>query len=306
MKEYLFKFRGQAFDGAFALFKRTVLPNFILRIIMSIISMAILVPLLLATFGWTLRDFMNFGEKMREASQAAASGEDFMDVFGNMFGSPNFLYLLLTIIVGLIIYCWMFYAYFRLNDNEVRSRNNSFISALGSSFSGKIFSILGYYVLYFILYMIIAFIFIFLIAIIMNASQAAGILIGFLGSFLVIFFLMRFSIGGAAIVHGNLSIGEAISYSYRHITWKRSALIFLILLIVLIVFFLLSYLISLITFSIVDKGADSVTALVVTQIFSSITSSIIGAFIYASMTTLYFRYSTEAVEDEDVKEHLVV
>ncbi len=305
MKDYLLKFRSQAFEGAMSLFKRTLIPNFVLNIVMSIISLAILIPIILKAFGWGLTDFMNFGEKMQEMSQTMRTGSDSSEVFKNMFSSLNFIYLFLAILLGMLIYCWMFYTFLKLNDNEVRTKNNGFVSALAGSFSGRIFTILGFSIVYALLYTTIGVIFIFLMVMLIAVTKPIGILLAFFGFFVIVIFMLRFSLGLPAIVHGNMSISEAMSFSYRSLTWKRAGMIFLVGLILMIVLIILSLIITGITFSIIDKNSDSITSLVVQQIFSSITSAIIGAFIYASLTALYFRYSNDNVEETDYNDHLV-
>jgi hypothetical protein len=305
MKEYLLKFRSQAFDGAIALFKRILLHNILLNFVMTVISLAIITPLMLKSFGWTLSDFINLGNRMKEASQTAGSGNNPFEIFTGVFEIKDPLFFVLAIILGLIIYCWIFYTFMKLNDNEVRTRNNSFISALAASFSSKIFSILVYSVLYAIFYTIVLLVYMFLVSMLVSVSKVAGILIGFIGFFVVAIFMIRFTLGLPAIVHGNMSISQAISFSYKNLTWKRSALIFLISIILGLAMALLLGILTFVIFLIINKDTESIRNYVIQQIFSSLAGSIIGAFIYASMTTLYFRYSDDMVEEMDVKDHLI-
>jgi hypothetical protein len=305
MKEYLLKFRSQAFDGAISLFRRVLLPNILLTFIMTFISLAIIIPLTLKSFGWSLSDYMNMDETMKAAGQNASSSSNPFEVFMSVFGTINPLFLTLTIIISILIYCWMFYTFMKLNDLEVRERNNSIVSALASSFSGKVFTILIYSLLYSIMNLVITVVFFFLIAMLASVSTAAGVFVGFVGFFILLMFLLRFSLGLPAIVHGNMTISEAISFSVKNITWKRAGLILFIGIILVIALLLLLGILSFVALLFVEKDSVTVSSFVVQQILTSIAGAIVTAFIYASMTALYFRYSNDHVEDMDVKDHLI-
>ena len=302
MKEYLLRFRSQAFDGAMSLFKRILLPSIVLNIVMTVISLAVLVPLFIKSFNWTMADFMNFGERMREIAEDSNNSSE---VIAGMFSTVNYTFFFLTMLIGLLIYCWMFYTMLKLNDNEVRYRNNSFASALAQSLSSKIFTILGYVLVYAIFYTVATVIFFFIIVTLMTLSKALGIILGFLGFIMIMIQMLRFALGFPAIVHGNMGIADAISYSFRHLTFKRALMLFLIFIIIGIAFIILSTIIAAITSAVVGDSSASITAFIIAQLFSSLASAVLGAFIYASMTALYFRYSSDETEEIDVKDHLV-
>jgi hypothetical protein len=306
MKDYLLKFRSQAFDGAISLFKRTLIPNFILSIIISLVALAVITPLALKAFNISLKEFIDMGENMQGFSQRANSGEDPRTIFSNLFNSFNMLFVFLMIITGLILYSWMFNAYFQLNDNEVKNKDNSFLHALSKSFSRKTFAILGYTLIYLLIYIGIFVLFVVLIALLMQTAGFIAAIAGFILFFVVMIFMLRFTLGFPAIVHGNMTVAESLSFSFRHLTWKRAGLIFLVSIILLIALMLISLVISLITMAIVNKETSgSLTFLIVSQILNTITLAIIGSFIYASMTAQYFRYSNDEVEDENMDRHLV-
>jgi hypothetical protein len=306
MKDYLLKFRSGAFDGAISLFKRILIPNFILSIIISLAGLVILTPLALEAFNMNLKDLINMGENMQEFSQKARSGEDVSAIFSNLFSSFNVLFVCLMFVVGLIVYSWMFNAYFQLNDNEVKNKDNNFLHALSMSFSKKTFTILGYMLIYFLIYLAVLMLFVALFFMLIKVASVIGGLVAFILFFVVLIFMLRFSLGFAAIVHGNMSVSEALSFSLRKLTWKRAGLIFLIGIILLIAMMLISLIISMITLAIVNKEtSSSLTFLIVSQILNTITSAIIGSFIYASMTALYFRYSTDEIEDEHMDRHFI-
>jgi hypothetical protein len=307
MKEYLQKFRAQAFEGSMSLFKRILVSNFILNVITTLIILAVMVPLLLKTFGWQIADMMNFKEKMQQATVIAQTGGDPADIFRSIFDVIDPFYLCLMIIIGICIYCWMINVFLKLNDNEVRSGNRNFVSALSSSFSGNILSILGFLLVYSILYSIVILVFMFLIVMLVSVSKVMGVLLGFIGFFVIVILMLRFSLGLPAIVHGRMNIADAISFSFKHITMKRAGLIFLFALILAILAGILSVIINMIVLAIIGKdGGDTITALIVQQVLSSVSGAIIGAFIYAAMTALYFRYSSDETGEQDVKDHLVM
>jgi hypothetical protein len=306
MKEYLMRFRSQAFEGAISLFKRTLLPNFVLSLVMAVISALVIVPLTLQAMGWSLGEFVNMNDNMQEMATKMGSENNPSDVFASMFGTMNITLMLLTMIVGVLMYSWIFFAMMNLNDREIRMKDNSFISALSSSFSGRIFTILGFFILYALIYLAITVIYIFLIFLLMKAASVLGIIVGFIGFFVLILFLLRFILALPAIVHGRMNVTEAIAFSMKHITWKRSGLLFLMGIILMIVFAVFAAILGLIFFSVIRKeGSDVMTLFITNQGISLISSVIIGTFAYASLSTLYFRYSDDEVGETDYQDHLI-
>jgi hypothetical protein len=307
MKEYLQEFRNQAFEGSIKLFRRILIPYFVLNVIIAVISLTVLVPLLLKAFGWELADFLSLSEKMQEASQVARNGGDPMEIFTNIFGSIQPLFIILYIITGILVHCWLINAFFTLNDNEVRHGSRSFAKALAASFNGRILNIFGYLLAYCLFTFVLVLVFIFLIVMLVSISKIIGVILGFIGFFAIIIYLFRFSLGLPALVHGHMNFGDAIAFSYRHITWKRAGLIFLVFLILFILFAILSYILNLMVFAVLGKEGNSPgMMLVVQQVLSAITGGILGAFIYAAMSALYFRYSSDEETEQEAKDHLVI
>jgi len=139
------------------------------------------------------------------------------------------------------------------------------------------------------------------------AAAFIGIIFGFILFFVVSIFLIRFMFASPALVHGNMGVFESINYSFRNITWKRAALLFLMGIVSFIVSALLGMIIGLLTnlMGLNVEGA-SFTMLCIGQVIETITNSVIAAFFLASFTAIYFRYSDDEEEEpQGIEEHFI-
>lgn len=306
MNAYLLKFRDQAFEGAFSLFKRTLGPNLLITIIFSILNLLLVLPLMLIGLGISLGDIKNMKGKFEDLQGKVDSIDDLLDIFRPFFDHVNIPVVLLAVLVALLIYSWMHYAYLKLNDNEVRTGNRSFANAIMRSFSTGILKLIGLLILVYLITIAVMVVFFLLVGLLMQISSVIGILIGFIGFFVVLIFIIRMILAMPALVHGNLSIGQSLSYSFRHITWKRAALLMLMgiafIIVALIVSAIVAYLLSL---TIGTKALDNPVLFGIQSLVESIVGALTGAFAYASLTALYFRYSNDEGQTDD-SEHLIV
>ena len=141
----------------------------------------------------------------------------------------------------------------------------------------------------------------------MQISKILGIFIGFVGIFFLMFFILRFSLGFAAIVHGKMSINEAFAYSFTKITFKRAAMLFLMGIVTLVVMGIAGGIGGMIVHLLVSRDhSDPMIYYVVNQIFGTIMGVIVSTFIFTGSSALYFRYSAdEDQENEELSEHLI-
>ncbi|MDI1234290.1 MAG: hypothetical protein PSX81_08415 [bacterium] len=307
MKEYLQLFRGSAFNGAFAVYKRTLVSNVLMNLLIYSISGAILIPLLLSGLGWELADLLNFQEKIKETFSAITPGSNPMEIFLQLFGSVNYAYIFLAALVAIIISAYKNVALYKLNDNEVRDANRNMLDALKDGFSEKVISMIGLTFVLGLLMVVVILGYGLIVYLLYSMAVFAGILFGFILFFFVAIFIIRFSFASPALVHGNMGVFEAINYSFRNITWKRAGLLFLLGVVVVIISMILGMIVALL---IKLTGIDSPTAgmpqMIANQAIQNVINSLIGAFFFASFTAIYFRYSDDSDgEEKSLEEHFI-
>lgn len=307
MKYYLAQFRDQVFNGSLSLYKRVFLQFLILNIVIGLISLAVYTPLILKLFSWNFSDLVGVQTKMEEMGELLKKGGDPYTLLEGVFGTPNYIYLLPLVVFGLFIGIWSMNVYYQLNNAEIRNSNRSIFEAIKLSFSPQLISLLGFMVLYYLLSIASFIIFMTVVVMLMQTINILGVLVGFIGFFFLLFFILRFSLGFAAIVHGKMSISEAFGFSFTHITFKRAAMLFLMGIVTLVVMGIASGIGGVLVHLIVNREhSDPMTYYVVNQIFGTIMGVIVSTFIYTGSSALYFRYSNdEDQEDAELSEHLI-
>jgi hypothetical protein len=307
MKYYLAQFRDQVFNGSLSLYKRVFLQFLILNIAIGLISLAVYTPLILKLFSWDFSDLVGVQTKMEEMGELIKKGGDPYTLLEGVFGTPNYIYLLPLVVFGLFIGIWSMNVYYQLNNSEIRNSNRSIFAAIRLSFSPQLLNLLGFMVLYYLLSIASFIIFMTVVVMLMQTINILGVLAGFIGFFFLLFFILRFSLGFAAIVHGKMSNSEAIGFSFTHLTFKRSAMLLLMGIVTLVVMGIASGIGGVLVHLIVNREhSDPMTYYVVNQIFGTIMGVIVSTFIYTGSSALYFRYSNdEEEEDAELSEHLI-
>jgi hypothetical protein len=128
-----------------------------------------------------------------------------------------------------------------------------------------------------------------------------GGFLGFVLAFFVAAFLLRFSVSIPAVCHSNRSIIDSFGFSYRNVTWRRAFKLLLTAIICCIALFVLAIVLGLA----MSGFSGSSMGIFVSQILQMVIMSIMGAFIYSGMSTLYFRYSEDQSDEDNLAEHLV-
>ena len=307
MKYYLTQFRDQVFNGSLSLYKRVFFQFLLLNILIGIVSLLVYTPLILNLFNWGFSDLINLQTSMQEMGETIQKGGDPSEALEGLFGTPNYLYMLPLLLFALFITIWTLNLYYQLNDSEIRNKNRSILNALKNSISPQLFTILGFMVLYYLLCIASFAIFMFTVVMLMQISKILGILIGFVGIFFLVFFILRFSLGFAAIVHGKMSINEAFGFSFTKITFKRAAMLFLMGIVTLVVMGIAGGIGGMIVHLLVSRDhSDPMIYYVVNQIFGTIMGVVVSTFIFTGSSALYFRYSNdEDQENEELSEHLI-
>src|SRR6188472_1627508 len=113
MKEYLLLFRDQVFNGALMLMKRVLVSNIIISVLVSAVSIALIVPLILKAIGWTFADLVGLKEKMQSIPKYVSDSGDIKGFFMQMFGNINYGYLAVAILVGILFSAYQYVVFFR-------------------------------------------------------------------------------------------------------------------------------------------------------------------------------------------------
>ena len=270
MKNYLAQFRDQVFNGSLNLYKRIFLRSLAINFFISLISVLAITPLILKMFNWSFSDLLNLQTRVQEISELVRKGEDPATAFDGLIGNINYLYALPMFLIAIFISIWSMH-------------------------------------IYYLLCIVSVVIFMFIVVLLMQVIQILGILIGFVGFFFLLFFMARFSLGFAAIVHGKMSVSDAFAYSFHHINMKRAAMLLLMGIMLIVVFAIVSGIGGLILSLFISSNADPMIFYSVKQVFGSLMSAVVVSFIYTSSSALYFRYSNDSLDedDDDISEHLI-
>lgn len=306
MKNYLMIFRDQAFTASWILYKRLLFNTLIGILLVGLLNFVITFPLLLKALGFGMTDLMSYFSNIQQIfNEIKENQEDIgalREIFKSYFTiSPT--YIILYLLATAITYSWAINLYYTISDNEIRQSNSNLFKAFVNSFNVKIFKILIFNILYFLITMAILSIFMFVFSFISAALGFIGVFLGFVGFLFVLVFLLRFTIGYAAIVHGNMSVLNAMSYSLTHIRWKRGWMLFLMGILFVLAIALLSSIFKL-GFSI-DPYNYTYTSLIISMFVGRLANGLLFPFIIAATSVLYFRYSSDATEEVDLNEHLI-
>lgn len=306
MKEYLQLFRDQAFSGAFSLMKRILVPNILISMILGIVSILAIMPLILKGLGWTFADLFAFNERLQEIITEVKDGDNFESLIMAEFGQISKIYLAIAIILSVLFSAYQYLVFLTLNDQAVRNNNTNILNALKSAFTLKIFTMTGLFITMMLLFTGFFLLYVLILTPLMMFNSVLGALIGFILFFALLLMIIRLMIAPAAMVHGKMGIIESIAYSFKKITWKRAGILFLLGLIFIVAFVMTYSLIGSITGAIFGIGNMNMNAIVIGQIISSAIGAVLSAFLYSSLTAIYFRYSSDNVDtDENIEEHLI-
>lgn len=271
-----------------------------------VVSVIVVLPLIAAAFGIGITEIADFNKEMQtKLISMSKSGSDPVDFFKSLFGTINFGFVALAIVLGSIISVWQYNLFYTLNDNEIRKFDNSFVNALKKSFNNKLVKLILLSLLLFLIIVGVLIVFALLMGLLIAVSKGLGIFLMFIGIFVLAFYLIRLSLSYAALIHGDMGLIESIKFSYNKITFKRAIFIFLIMLVIAIISGIVSSIIILPISSALEN--NSFAAFITTQIISSVISALLTAFFFAASSALYFRYSNDQIEEnESIKDHLVV
>lgn len=304
MKDYLLKFRDQAFGASWLLFKNIFPSSFLAMIIIGILLFIVITPLSLMMMGYGATEFLTYQQDMLDLQQKMQESGDFsqmMEIYQDRFIQMNIALFVIVILLALVIYSWASSFLFNISDNEIRNGKTMIFNALSRSFS-KIPTMILLFILYFLIQLATYIVFFGLIFVGGLVHPILAGLLGFVGFFFVLAFLLRFSISIPAVLHGNMSANQAISFSYNKITWRRGFMLLLMCLLVMVLLILVALLLS----GLLINNSNTITTenYLMSQIVSLLISAVFTTYLISALSTLYFRYSDDSIGDEE-HEHFV-
>lgn len=306
MKHYLQLFRDQAFSASLTLFKRTFGSSFLAMLLSGIIAFLVIMPLTMLAIGYSAFDMLKYQQDLQSIQEdmltSGASPQNIMDAYLNMFHFSIGLILLL-VAVALFIYGWMTNFMYRISDNEIRKGSPNFMESLKQSFNfNAILKIVGFFLLFGLIEIAAFAIFALVSAMIISVAKGIGILLMFVGFLFLIVFFLRFSIAIPAMVHGKKGITESISFSLSHLNWKRGWMILLLCFITFILLFIVTWVLML---AFGSTNTLTTGSFIGSQVVSLVINALFFTYIVAATSTLYFRYSDDSTEDDDIQQHII-
>jgi hypothetical protein len=300
MNQLLHSFRGQVFEASMQLFKKVLLRHLLTSILISLVTFAIAIPLILQGLGWTFNDLSNFQTNFQAAIQDLDKGSNPYDAIFSLFGDVNVPLIVLAITISLILNIWSYVAFLKINENEVFGKSYSLVDIYRQVSLNLVFRTIG---IYFLLnfFIVASFgLFFAIIFIIGSVSVALAAIVGFIGFFLLLIQMVRFSLVLPAIIHDNLSMSEAFGFSFQKITFKRAGLIFLIGIVFIIATSMITGIFSLIINLALGNNENLLmVSFIINQGFSLIIGGLSGAFIFAALSALYYRYTEHGKDDNE-------
>jgi len=301
MKDYLLLFRDQAFSASFSLYKRILPGSLVATILIGLLMLVIVTPLTLMTMGYGVTDLLTYQSDMQNLQKSIMENSQDMEAISELymaqFGNMQTALTLPLFIISVLVYAWALNFYFTLSNNEIRTGSSKVFSALRQSFSTKIFRIAGFFILYVLIQISVTLIFALIFYLLSTVSSILAVLVGFIGFFILLAFLLRFSIAIPAIVHGDMGVVQAISFSLSRLTWKRGGMLLLMGILSIIVLIIVAVILGgLLSSS--NSSEISVGSFIGEQIVSLIISVLFVTYFIAAMSTLYFRYSDDHTDDD--------
>lgn len=296
--DYLHEVKDNAFKGVFTLTKR----SFVYQIAAYILFMILFLLIALAFAGSFFLDYMTIAQNPENVQ---AMGENMRGLFMENAGMLFFL-----IFITFLLTSWLTTFALSINDNIITNNSANLGLALKKSVSKRMLNMILYSLLFFLIYIVGAVIVSALLGLFLQINMVLGWLFFIVGMIVLGVFLLRLSAGPAFVVHGEANASAALTSSLRTITWTK-ALIFIVIgigagLILYVFTLLITLTIGSSANLIVDIASGNGLSFmgVLAQLFGLLINGLFYAFIYAGISSLFFRYS-DTVNLDSLEDHLV-
>lgn len=287
------QFKGQVIDAVISHSMRLIKPFIGMYLIYSVLSLIVLFPILMFMLPAEIFDMA----KEILLKQAQPDLDYFSNLDPSMF-TNNIPQLLIggfvLVIVALVMSAWYYNWALTMSRQIIENGESSLYETLQSSFNRNVGRLIGLSAailgIYFLALVVIA-----LFAAIIKAFAVLFI-------FPLLFGMIRLSISYPAVSSGEMSIAEALRFSWKNISWGRSAKIFLGAIVFAVVLLLFGLLGTLIT-SIAGTGVIGMLLQIIVQI---VTGTFTLAFTIAALNGLFYRYAQfDYVAEDSETDHLI-
>lgn len=258
-------------NHAKAIFK----PLFILSIIYSLAILAIFTLGFSALFGPEFMELFKNGNPgtMEDMEALQVQILEYIKSIDPVRLIAGFITIYLLVMV---ISAWVFNVQLVVSEQKILTGKTRIGEAIQRSFSMNTVRILIVLIILFVAYLGIVILF-------GNLSGSLGM--GFLALFVAAAVCVRLSGAISAVVHGSMSVIDALRFSWRSITWKRALYVIVVLIMATIVLFLLLLLLQAV-FGFMGAAGD---------FLNTVSFLILNAFVLALTTAMFsaafFRYA---------------
>jgi hypothetical protein len=286
------QFRNDLWNGIWLHAKRLFKPMSIVALISFIISMGLMFFVFSKILGMdgfqSMTDPANMFDMDAMQERNMAMLEYFQGIgIGKVIGLA-----ILTYMIGILVTAWVINFLLIISHQLINEEGLNIGKAFSESFSSDVFKLFALTLIVLVVYIGLAFVSMML--------AALHFIVVFIAIMFTMAFLCRFGAAYPAIVHGKMSLSEAISFSMKNITWGRGFKIILVLIVFGIVYVLALLLISSLLGFIGTVG--SVLSMVV-QIGMSI---VVYSLSVSALSAMFYRYvEVEYVDADAVEQHII-
>lgn len=286
-------FKEQVIDAVLSHTMRLIKPFIGMYVIYSVLALIVFLPILMFMLPAEIFEVA----KEMIMNQTQVDPEYFMNLDQSVFIDriPQLMLGGFAIgVMALIISSWYYNWALTMSRQIIENGESSFFETLQSSINRNVLRLIGLSMAIFGIYLL-AVVFLALLAAVLKAFAVLLI-------FPILFGMIRLSISYPAVSTGEMSISEAMKFSWQNISWGRAAKIFLGAIVFIVVLILFSLLGTLIT-SIAGTG---VIGMLLQTIIRVITGTFTLAFTIAALNGLFYRYAAFDYATEDAEtDHLI-
>lgn len=212
-----------------------------------------------------------------------------------------FSVMIVFMLIFMLIYAWFLNLFLQISELTIREESGVIGKALSASFSSKVFRIYGFVWATIVLMILMGLIMGIVVSIFRNA-MAISVVLAVTGAILMTIVFLRLLAAPGAIVHGNMSLGSAMSFSWGKITMGKAGAMLLVLIGISLVMGLFSAGIDAV---VANLSNDPMTMVVLSNVIMLPLNIIVYAYAVAALSTLYYRYAELPDDEEHTDIHLV-
>lgn len=214
----------------------------------------------------------------------------YQNIIESLVITPKFyIGMFVFVIIGGIIGSWFYNFAFMLTKAQIKEEQSSFSSLLQLSFSKDVFKLFGAALLIYLIFTVGA--------IIAAVSTVVSGFMTFILFLVLIVFMNKFFLVIPAIALEKKTLSESFTYSFKHMTWGRAFKLFGVMILTGIILGIV-YLIILLVAKLF--GFIPVLGKIIEFAIQLGMGGFISALIVAALSALYYRYSDDIEQSEEI------